>query len=317
MSSRAPELSVVVATRDRAAGLAVLLEALAGQTLRRERFEIVVVDDGSADGTAELLARAPVDRAIRVPVPGGPAAARERGWREATGSLIVFTDDDCRPEPGWLAALLDAHRAAPGAIVQGRTRPEPAGEEALAGPRAYSIRVDGLGPFFETCNVAYPRELLVRAGGFDGAITTAGAEDADLAMRALATGSGALFAPEALVNHAVTEPSLLEALRATPRWRTQVGLVKRHPQLRAAFPWRGRVWREAHARWLLAAAGVALSPLDPRFLLWIVPYVTYRHGWTPAGLRRALRELPGHALLDGAEVATLAAESVRRRHLLL
>ena len=230
---------------------------------------------------------------------------------------MAFTDDDCRPEPGWLEAGLRAHRAAPGTLVQGQTRPEPADEHLLAHPRARSIRVERLGPFFETCNVFYPRSLLERLGGFDETIPTAGSEDTDLALRSFEVGASAVFAPDALVSHAVHEFTLPEAVRFTVRWRTLVGLVKRHPRLRAAFPWHGRIWRETHARLILALLGLALGRRHPVFLLWCLPYLSYRHGWRPAGLARTLRELPGVAAVDLAELAVLAAASARERRLLL
>src|SRR5947208_1990741 len=83
-----------------------------------------------------------------------------------------------------------------------------------------------------------PRALLEWVGGFDERIPT-GAEDADLAMRALEAGAGAAFAPEALMNHGVLEHSLIDAVRFTTRWRTLPAVVGRHPPLRRAFPWRG------------------------------------------------------------------------------
>lgn len=313
-----PAVSVVVATRDRAARLSALLAALARQTLPRERFEVVVVDDGSADGTPARLANGAVDVALRHERPRGPAAARNTGWRAARAPLVAFTDDDCRPEPGWLEAGLAAAAGAPGAIVQGRTRPEPA-EEALLheSPRARSIRIDSLGPFFETCNIFYPRALLERAGGFDERILTPGSEDTDLALRAFEQGAAARFEPEALVNHEVSEPTLSDAVRFTRRWGTLAWLVGRHPSLRRHFPWRGRVWRESHGRLLLAVAGLGLGARRPIFLLWCLPYLSYRHGWRPRGLARSLAELPGVAAVDLAEVAVLVAASARNRVLFL
>ncbi len=311
-------VSVVVATRDRADRLPALLGALAAQTLPRERFEVVVVDDGSADATSAALADGAVEIALRHARPRGPAAARNTGWRAASGPIVAFTDDDCRPEPEWLAAGLAAAAAAPGALIQGRTRPEPGDEPRLRDrPRARSIRIDALGPFFETCNVFYPRALLERAGGFDERITTPGSEDTDLALRSLEEGARAAFAPDAVVNHAVSEPTLTQAVRFTWRWRTLAWLVKRHPSLRARFPWRGRIWRESHGRLLLALAGLALGARRPIFLVWCLPYLSYRHGWRPAGLARSLADLPGAAAVDLAEVAVLAAASARHRVLFL
>jgi GT2 family glycosyltransferase len=315
--SAPPDVSVVVATRNRADGVLNLLAALERQTLPRERFEVVIVDDGSLDGTREVLRDPRVDRALRQEPSRGPATARNLGWRAAAAPLVAFTDDDCRPEPGWLEAGLRAHRAAPGVLVQGQTRPEPADEHLLAHPRARSIRVEGLGPFFETCNVFYPRTLLELLGGFDETIPTAGAEDTDMALRSFELGAGAVFAPDALVSHAVHVPTLPDAVRFTVRWRTLVALVKRHPRLRTVFPWRGRIWRETHARLILALLGLALGRRRPLFLLWCVPYLSYRHGWRPAGLARALRELPSVAPVDLAELAVLTAASARQRLFLL
>jgi GT2 family glycosyltransferase len=309
-------VSVVVPTRDRARRLSVLLDALADQTLARDRYQLIVVDDGSRDDTSRVLAEADVDRLLRHDAPRGPAAARNTGWRAAAAPLVAFTDDDCRPEPAWLEAGLAHHAEHPEALVQGRTRPEPADEARLDRPRARSLRVDRLGPFFQTCNVFYPRELLERIGGFDERIRI-GAEDVDLAMRALEAGARAVFADDALVSHEVVERSLPDAVRFAARWRTLPAVVGRHPRLRAAFPWHGRVWRESHARLLLALAGLALAPVHSAFLVWCVPYVTLRRGWYPRELARAVAELPGVALVDAAELAVLGFASARARTLLL
>jgi GT2 family glycosyltransferase len=309
-----PLLSVVVPTRDRPDGMARLLDALEAQTLRGDRLEVVVVDDGS---TAPLPEHPRIDRLLRHDRSLGPATARNAGWRAASAPLIAFIDDDCRPEPGWLEAGLAAHRAAPRAIVQGRTRPEPHEEERLADPLARSIRVDRLGPFFETCNIFYPRILLEEVGGFDETIPTAGSEDTDLALRALEAGAGAAFASEALVNHAVHDFGVARAVRFTWRWRTLVRLVKRHPRLRSAFPWHGRIWRETHARLILALAGLALARRSPLFLLWLVPYLGYRHGYSAAGVARALRDLPRTGPVDLAELGVLTAASARHGRMLL
>jgi glycosyltransferase involved in cell wall biosynthesis len=313
----APEVSVVVPTRDRADRLPVLLGALAGQTLARERYELIVVDDGSADGTADVLAAVGVDRVVRHERSRGPAAARNSGWRAARAPLVAFTDDDCRPEPGWLESGLRALQRAPGSIVQGVTRPEPADEPLLRSPHARSIRVDRLGPFFQTCNVFYPRAVLERVDGFDEGIPTPSSEDADLAMRALGAGARAVFAPDAVVNHAVVVRSTADAVRFSARWRTLPALVRRHPEIRRAFPWRGFVWRETHARLLLALAGLVLAPVHRAFLAWCVPYLTLRRGWRPQELRQAVVELPSVAVVDAAEVAVLAWASARERTLFL
>ena len=312
-----PLVSVVVATRDRREQLSILLDALDSQTLPRELFEVVIVDDGSVDGSADL-AEARADRVVRNPSSLGPAGARQQGWPIASAGLIAFTDDDCRPEPDWLEQGLEVHRANSRSIVQGKTRPDELSNIDLRTPLARSIRVDHLGPFFETCNVFYPKALLEEVGGFDDAIATAG-EDADLAMRALATGCGAVFAEDAIVNHSVEVHSFERALRGTKRWASLVPLVARHRQLRKDFLWRGLIWRESHWRLILALSGAVLWRLTGRriFLIWLVPYVTLRNGWYPDGLLRTLISLPRTLPIDAAEVLVLAKASVKEGRLLL
>jgi glycosyltransferase involved in cell wall biosynthesis len=104
-----PEISVVVPTRRRPELLERCLAALARQTVPPSRYAIIVVDDASDSGTRGIVQQMAVslDRAIRYfPVRGthGPAKARNLGWRNAPSDVVVFTDDDCVPEPDWLAA---------------------------------------------------------------------------------------------------------------------------------------------------------------------------------------------------------------------
>ena len=124
MDKPPPEVSVVVATRDRAMLLEELLASLRRQTLPADRFEVLVVDDGSGDGTAALLATEERQGTLRTVATGhreavGPAAARNAGWRAARAPVVAFTDDDCVVSPRWLEEGLAACRAAPGCIVQG------------------------------------------------------------------------------------------------------------------------------------------------------------------------------------------------------
>jgi glycosyltransferase involved in cell wall biosynthesis len=98
----APQVSVVVATRDRARRLDALLSSLCSQTLPADDFEVIVVDDGSRDATQEVLARHASAgglqlSSVRHAESQGAAAARNAGWRRARAPLIAFTDDDCTP----------------------------------------------------------------------------------------------------------------------------------------------------------------------------------------------------------------------------
>ncbi|MDQ6914769.1 MAG: glycosyltransferase [Actinomycetota bacterium] len=313
-----PAVSVVVATRDRPARLAALLAGLRRQRVGAgDAFEVVVVDDGSGPETAARLeaerAHGELELVVRRhEASRGPGAARNTGWRSARALLVAFTDDDCVPEPGWLASGLSAHRAAPEAIVQGRTEPEPA-ELHRAGLFPHLARVQRLGPQYQTCNIFYPRELLERVGGFDETFAGAPGEDTDLAWRALALGRPARFAPEALVHHAVEERSVGDAVRTAWRWTGTVRLLSVHPATRGML-FRGLFWNEWH--YLLVRS--VLSPALPRPLRRLV---LARHAYEL--WRRARRAGAGPASIpllvahDAVELAAVVRGALRYRTLAL
>ncbi len=266
-------VSVVVATYQRRDRVLRLVRALADQRGISD-FEVVVVDDGSDDGTVDAVRR----EAAAVPFPvqvlaqprnGGPAAARNRGWRASSGEAVAFTDDDCLPEPDWLAALTAGLRDAD--VVSGRTTASP---EAFArrGPWSYWIEDDGTSGTFSTCNVAYRREVLAAVGGFDEAgfsyrrtATSArrciNGEDTDLAWRAIEAGFRPGVAPAALVEHEVFESNYRAHLRSVPRLAGLVLLFKKHPQLRRRFG--KRLWyrtEDVAAGSFFAGAAALLVP---------------------------------------------------------
>ena len=323
-SDRGPDISVVVPSHERPIRLRWLLNALEEQTLPRERWELVVVHD-SGDDTERLLrehplAAAGVLRHVRLE-PGTGSASRQRnvGWREARAPLIAFTDDDCRPEPEWLERMLAAARANPGAIVQGRTKPDPYEAEIMEwAPRPRSIDVDPPAPHAQTCNILYPRELLDRVGGFDESIRTAG-EDWDLALRAKKAGAGYAGEPRATVYHAVDTFSLVGLMRFNRRWETLALVMKRHPEERRVLA-HGLFWKPRHALFLVALAGLALAPRRPALALLAVPYARDAmptHGGGPLGRARAGAELLGRAAVDASEVVAMVRGSARFRTLVL
>ncbi|PZR66075.1 MAG: glycosyl transferase family 2, partial [Solirubrobacterales bacterium] len=115
----APAISVVIPARDAAETLPRALEAVARQE-GAPAYEVIVVDDGSRDETAAIAH----DLGARVISAdgGGPASARNAGVAEARGGLLAFTDADCVPTPGWLAAGAEA-LALGAELVQGRVWP--------------------------------------------------------------------------------------------------------------------------------------------------------------------------------------------------
>jgi GT2 family glycosyltransferase len=319
------DVSVVVPSHERPLRLRWLLNALEEQTLARDRWELVVVHDSRGEETEDLLrshplARAGVLRHRRLQAgTGTPARQRNVGWQMARAGLVAFTDDDCRPGPRWLEALVDAARANGGAIVQGAVRPDPYEADSMRAPRYRTLEVDPPGPFAQTASIAYPRELLESAGGFDETLPTAAGEDTDLALRVRRDGAGYVGAPDAVVYHAVESYGLVAYLRLAWKWRHLPFVIKRHPELRRLYT-AGVFWRPGHV-WLLVAAGgvVAARRSGPAALL-TLPYladVLRRRGTNPRSRLRAATEAPGTVAVDIVETAGLAWGSARYRTLFL
>ena len=155
------EISVIIPARN---ATATLPDVLAGVAEQRsvDRFEVVVVDDGSVDGTGELAAAsAVVDRVVRQEGIG-PGRARNAGAAAARGRLLAFLDADCRPTPDWLRAGVAALDRAD--LVLGETRPRP---DQARGPFDRTLSVVGGSPLFESANLFVRRELFERLGGFE------------------------------------------------------------------------------------------------------------------------------------------------------
>ncbi len=276
----APLVSVVLATHDRCDRLRQLLDSLERQALAPERFEVVIVDDASSDGTPALLSERERRGTLRLRVlrhedSRGPAGARNAGWRAATAPLIAFTDDDCIADPRWLEAALAVHEADRSAVIQGRTDPNPA-EQRIQGPLAHTVQIHVLGPSYETCNIFYPRELLDRLGGFDEeSFSMPGGEDTDLAWKAIDLGRSTRWAEDARVWHAVTWLGPIGKVRMAWRWHETMLVFKRHPGLREHLI-HGVFWKWQHYHLARTMLAVALPRRWWPLRWWLAaPYVNY------------------------------------------
>lgn len=321
MAGRVPDISVVVPSHDRPLRLRWLLNALADQTLPRERWEVVVAHDSSGSETDRLLVEHPLARegslrSVRLdPGTALPGRNRNAGWRIARAPLIVFTDDDCRPFPEWLERALAAATANPGAVVQGATMPDP--DESEIGRTAPHVHTQSIWPptpRAESCNIVYPREVLERCGGFPEDMLVG--EDTALAKTAFALGTPYVGAPDVVTRHAVDEASLPAVLRGSWRWQGLPLLIRRHPDTREHFPL-GIFWKRRHVWAPFAVAGVALMRRSRLAALLTVPYLVHAtpttHGQHPRGRLRAAQEVPGRFAIDVSEMAALAWGSIKHR----
>ena len=313
---------MVVATHNRAARLERLLAGLAEQTYPAERLEVVIVDDGSSDRTAALLARAEADHGERLRTitrarSAGPATAREQGWRAAGGELIAFTDDDCVPDPRWVERAVGAWDGEAHSFVQGRTEPDPA-ELELLGPFSRTIQVSELHPAFNTCNILYPRALLERIGGFDtdGFDRAPGGEDCDLGWRAIEAGARPVFAAEAVVRHAVDRVGPLGMLQVAARWTTPMLAYARHPGLRRDFVL-GVFWKRTHFELFRALLALLLPSRWAAVRNWLAyPYLrdVWARGRTQGG---GPLLAPYFVLVDLVEIWAVARGAIRYRRPML
>jgi glycosyltransferase involved in cell wall biosynthesis len=202
------QLSIVVPTYNRAPQLARLLHALERQSARGE-FEVVAVDDGSADETASVLAisRGYPLRAIHQPN-AGPAAARNAGVRAASREFVLFIDDDVIPSDDLVERHLAAQRARAGVLIgrmlaHSRRQPVWSAWESRVLEKQYAEMQTGAWPptarQFFTANASVPRADLLAVGLFDPSFRRA--EDVELAYRLDDANVPFAFEPNAVVYH--------------------------------------------------------------------------------------------------------------------
>jgi glycosyltransferase involved in cell wall biosynthesis len=314
-----PGVSVVVPARDVAALIGPMLEALAAQRGAPE-WEVVVVDNGSHDETAEVAERSglPV-KVLRRPRGQGPGPARDEGVAHARGRLLAFTDADCRPTPGWLAAGVDGLERSP--IVQGAVEPEPG---VPVGPFDRTLAVPFDYGLYPAANLFVRRDLFERLGGFGDPFPRPGGrpfgEDAWLVWRARRAGEAVAFSSEALVHHAVLPGGPGEYLVERARAGLFPELVGRIPELREAFCYRRWFLSPRSAAFDLAALGGLLA-LRGRRATPLLAALPYARALTAEACRFGARQAPAVAAVQAAGDALaaigLAVGSVRSRTLLL
>jgi len=166
-----PRVTVVVPAYNAASVLPLCLQALTSQNYPRFAYEIVVVDDGSTDGTAVIAQRLGADKILTRPH-RGPAKARNTGVENASGEIVLFTDADCEPASDWLSCMVApfADPQVMGAKGTYRTR-QPSVIARLV-QLEYDIRYERMArllqiDFIDTYAAAYRRDLLLKYGGFD------------------------------------------------------------------------------------------------------------------------------------------------------
>jgi glycosyltransferase involved in cell wall biosynthesis len=234
-------VSVIVCTRNGASTLRRCLEGIA--ELRYPRYEVIVVDDGSTDGSAKIASEFDV-RVISIEQ-SGLSAARNVGLAAARGEIVAYLDDDAWPDPDWLRFLVLAFRTSSHAAVGGPNLP-PADDGSVAacvanspGGPTHVLLSDSEAEHIPGCNMAYRRAALERIGGFDPQFLTAG-DDVDVCWRLQDAGETLGFHAAAVVWH-----RRRDSVRAY--WRQQVGYGGAEALLERKWP--DRYNRRGHPTW--------------------------------------------------------------------
>lgn len=283
----APLVSVVVPTCGRPTLLRRCLLALRRQRMPGNSYEIIVADDGHSDATQRLAEQldgadpeGPRVRYVRSPgCKGGPAGARNAGWRAAHAPVIAFTDDDTVPARDWLDEGM--HALQPGvAAVTGRTRvPLP------SAPTDWQRNTAGLerGEFI-TANCFVRREVLEELDGFDERYRRPWREDSDLHFAMLERGMAIAHAPRALVLHPAREAPWGVSAKIQQNVYFDALLFRKHPLLYRARISPGPPLRYYFAVSALGLAAIGLlrgAPLlalggGTAWLAWTVGFAAYR-----------------------------------------
>ncbi len=305
-----------------------LLEALNAQTYTA--FDVIVVDDGSDDGSLELAQRAVVcGRPVRVVVGTGRGAvdARCEGVAEGAAPYLAFTDSDCAPAPGWLDAGVAALDAGAD-LVNGLTQPA-----RPVGPLERSVQ-SGQEGLYPTCNIFCRRATYEAAGGFDrGAGHRLGfrvdlrakglgfGEDTLLAWRVQRAGRTVVYEPAAIVHHHVFPADLRESLGRAVMAAAFPGLVREVPELRRTLL-RGKVVLGSPVRLPLYVAAGAMAMGRPRgagmalagWLVWEWRTLARSCGGAARGRANAM---PAVLAVDAVTTGALAIGSLRHRAVVL
>lgn len=317
--SLVPRISVVTPTYRRCSSVRRVLESMQRQTLSADDFEVVLVIDGSDDGTLEMAKAFPAlyDLTVHFQQNAGRAAACNAGIRRARGQIVVLLDDDMEPSPQLLEAHEQAHAVRSRVGVLGAV---PVSYDATSPPltryigsrfdehlrllaqREYSPRLRE----FYTGNFSIRKELLLEVGGFDETFRTYGHEDFELAIRLQKVGVRFVYRSDAVARQHYSKNFAALAHDSIAEGRNSVYLARKHSdasgELKLATRQEGplslRLLRDALLAladfwtgfpWLVVRATEWLEAIQPGFMNAYYPLAQGFFYWI--GVRDAMREM--------------------------
>jgi cellulose synthase/poly-beta-1,6-N-acetylglucosamine synthase-like glycosyltransferase len=226
-------ISVIIPAYNAASTIRDTIEALLNQNYPKNKYEIIVVDDGSEDNTVKIVKSYKRVRLIQQKHKG-PAATRNLGAKKAKGSILLFTDSDCIPSRNWIRNMIESFKDSEIVGVSG-TYKTLNKESIVARFIGYEIArnhevmkkqkyIDFIGSY----SAAYRKDIFLKFGGFDESFPIASGEDPELSFRISKAGYKMFFQPKAYVYH--RHPDSLKKFLKQQFWRGywRVLLYKKH-----------------------------------------------------------------------------------------
>lgn len=259
--------SVIIPAYNAAETVGACLRALHNQTISADKYEIIVVDDASTDGTGAIAERLGA-RVVRLPHNRGRSGARNAGAAAATAPLLLFTDADCQPLPDWVAQMIAPFDRDPAVVgVKGAYRCKQTSLVARFTQLELADKYDTMArqariAFIDTYSAGFRRDLFLANGGFDQSLTYSLLEDQDFSFRLAAQGHKMVFAPDARVYHRHLTSPVGYYRRKVVIGRSKVTILRRHPE---------RVTDDSRTPLSLKlqfGLALLLTPLLPLALVW-------------------------------------------------
>jgi cellulose synthase/poly-beta-1,6-N-acetylglucosamine synthase-like glycosyltransferase len=271
------EVSIIIPAHNAKATIVETLQAILNQDFPKERYEVIVVDDGSSDSTAKVIKQFKNVKLISIPH-SGPAKARNVGAMAAKGKFLLFTDADCVPARNWIDKMIAPLLKNEKVVGVGGTYKTLNRESAIARFVGYEIerRHEKLTrlrytDFVSTFSAAYRRDVFLKLGGFDESFRMASGEDIEFSFRVVRAGHKLVFNRRARVFH--RHPDTLSKFLKQQFWRGfwRVGVYKKHKEriLRHAYTPRS-LFLEIALLGVLVLASL-LNLLIPISWHWLLP----------------------------------------------
>jgi cellulose synthase/poly-beta-1,6-N-acetylglucosamine synthase-like glycosyltransferase len=262
--------SVIIPAYNAEKTLSFCLEALADQSVPKENYEVIVVDDGSTDETSKIAKGFNVKYIFQTN--RGPATARNRGARKAAGGIILFTDSDCVPDHNWIQEMVSPFSDTEVVGVKGAYKTRQREFAARFAQAEFEDRYDLLQKssfidMVDTYSAAFRKDVFLNMGGFDESFPVANNEDTELSYRLATAGYKLVFNPGAFVYH--THPDTFMKYLKLKFWRGYWRMVvyRRYPD---------KVVKDSYTPTIIKIQTMLMAlslPLIP--LSWFAPNLIY------------------------------------------